>query len=368
MSRAGPSGLSDRVRAAAAGVAETVRQPAYTGENRCTPCTVVNTVLLALASGAVALLVSPVAALPVALVGVGAIALRGYLVPYTPTLTKRYLPDAVLARFDKLPERIEPAENSRLTGEGSTGVTAAVGGESDASDGRDVGSAGASPTSEPETPTVERLLVDAAVLVPAGADYRLAESFRTVWRDRIATRDAAADPEALLSLGSFSDVSPDDVTFERRSDAFLASVDGRLVADWESAAAARVDFAAAPLLAERSDHWDRLDFDARTEVLAGLRLWLDACPDCESAVSLGRDTVESCCRAVPVIAGSCDGCGVRLFEAPVPEDVDPDSEVAPDSADVEPDSRRESASNSHTESASAAEGERSAGVRETESA
>jgi hypothetical protein len=31
------------------------------------------------------------------------IALRGYLVPYTPTLTKRYLPDSVLRRFEKHP-------------------------------------------------------------------------------------------------------------------------------------------------------------------------------------------------------------------------------------------------------------------------
>ena len=76
------------------------RRPEYTGENRCLPCTVVNLVFASVLSGAVATVSSPAAAVAVFVLSVALIAVRGYLVPGTPTLTARYLPDRVLARFD----------------------------------------------------------------------------------------------------------------------------------------------------------------------------------------------------------------------------------------------------------------------------
>jgi hypothetical protein len=84
------------------GVLDTLGQPEYTGENRCLPCTALN---LAVAVG-VAVVVGrrrrAVAGAWLA-VAVALIALRGYLVPGTPELTKRYLPDRVLAWFGKDP-------------------------------------------------------------------------------------------------------------------------------------------------------------------------------------------------------------------------------------------------------------------------
>jgi hypothetical protein len=32
-------------------------------------------------------------------------------------------------------------------------------------------------------------------------------------------------------------------------------------------------------------------------------------------VTLGEDTVESCCRSIDVIAATCEDCGARVFEA-----------------------------------------------------
>lgn len=83
-----------------------LRQPAYTGENRCTPCTVVNLLLGAIVAIAVGLY-APAAGLIVGGLSVVVIYLRGYLVPGTPELTKRYLPNRVLRWFDKHPTESE---------------------------------------------------------------------------------------------------------------------------------------------------------------------------------------------------------------------------------------------------------------------
>ena len=74
------------------------KQPEYTGENRCLPCTVVNTIIALVLSVAVvagvARVANPAAGLAAGVVllgcSLGAIYLRGYLVPGTPELTKQY--------------------------------------------------------------------------------------------------------------------------------------------------------------------------------------------------------------------------------------------------------------------------------------
>lgn len=77
-----------------------LRQPAYTGDNRCLPCTAVNIVIAVIVS-VVASIVSPVLGVGVFVLALVAIYVRGYLVPGTPTLTKRYFPERVLHWFDK---------------------------------------------------------------------------------------------------------------------------------------------------------------------------------------------------------------------------------------------------------------------------
>lgn len=91
-------------------------RPEYTGENRCTPCTVVNLVFALAISIAVGR-VRSLFALPTLVAATAVIYLRGYLVPGTPTLTRRYLPDRVLAAFDKRPNEPEtevPEEMRRI--------------------------------------------------------------------------------------------------------------------------------------------------------------------------------------------------------------------------------------------------------------
>lgn len=255
-----------------------LRLPEYTGENRCIPCTVVNLVIALAVSGVVAIASRP-AAVAVLVVCVAAIYLRGYLVPGTPTLTKRYLPDSVLKLFDK---HDPPA-----------------------------------PTVTDEADIEAFLLeVDAVEECREGTDLCLTPGFRTAWYERIDVRREAADAdEGIRALFEGLDVDPDRVTVREHGDAYDAYVDDVRVGQWESRAAFLADLAAEAELRDRHPGWGRLGFDARTEILGALRLWLDRCPSCGGAVTLGEETVESCCRSIDVVAAACDDCGTRVFEA-----------------------------------------------------
>ncbi|QGX94756.1 hypothetical protein EI982_08075 [Haloplanus rallus] len=255
-----------------------LRQPEYTGENRCVPCTVVNLAIAALLGGLVAM-VSPPLAVAVFAGSVAAIYLRGYLVPGTPTLTKRYLPDAVLKLFDK--HDPDPP---------------AIADEAD----------------------IESFLieVDAVEECRDGTDLCLTEAFRTAWNERIhRLRERGDEDEGIAALFEGLDIDTERVRVESYGDAYEAYIDDTRVGQWESRAAYLADLAAEGELRDRHAGWHRLGFDARTEVLGSLRLWLERCPSCDGPVTLGEDTVESCCRSIDVIAATCEDCEARVFEA-----------------------------------------------------
>lgn len=267
------------------------RQPAYTGENRCVPCTAVNLILGGLLSGGVWLFawwyLGPTVGLLVGLgcivLAVGAIWLRGYLVPGTPELTKRYFPEAVLKWFDKAPS-----------------------------------DAAAGPPPEDVAVDVEGVLLNAGALEECvtGDDLCLTESFREVWFEHIEeVRDTAAATEALADMLG---VDPDRLRVEDHGDAFVGVMDDQLVGQWESRPAFLADLGAARVLSERAAAWEELGVRQRSTVLDGLRLFLDSCPGCGADVTFGEDVVESCCRSIDVVAVTCASCGARLFEAESP--------------------------------------------------
>jgi len=161
--------------AASDGVISRFRQPEYTGENRCMPCTVANTLMAAGASGATAVggavvaapLVGAAAGGAVFVVSVLAIYLRGYLVPGTPELTKRYFPPWLLRLFGKEPvlERHQPVE----TEEGF----------------------------DPETTLVR---VGALEECADGDDLCLTDSFGDSWRTELDSLDTDTGRDELLEL------------------------------------------------------------------------------------------------------------------------------------------------------------------------
>ncbi|MDY6774988.1 MAG: hypothetical protein SV253_02745 [Halobacteria archaeon] len=286
-----------------------LRQPEYTGENRCIPCTLVNVVIATAVSTAIAYF-SVVAGGAVFVVSLAAVYLRGYLVPGTPALTKRYFPDSALRLFGKSESRM-----------GSVGVD---GGQSD----RD------REKSRVEI-DVESFLYDSDILTDCdGDDLCLTPEFRDRWYSRIDEIQHSSGPEIYDLLGIddlLGSESETEVEIDDYGDAFVASVDGVRVGKWESRAAYIADVAAAEVLDSTDTDadadadsdaysWDDLGYETRTQVLGGLRIWLDRCPDCGEDVSLGQETVESCCSTVDVVAAECEGedCGARVFEAEYP--------------------------------------------------
>jgi hypothetical protein len=258
------------------GLLDRVRRPEYTGANRCIPCTAVNVVIAGVVGALLGVVWLPVGVAAAGL-SLAAIYLRGYLVPGTPTITKRYFPDRVLAYFDKAPD----------PGTAPSGVEG-----------------------------VEATLYELGAVeeCPDRDDICLSGEFQATWRAEIedcrevetTTDDAAelvgADP-ADLAFSEYYEGGP-----------FLANVGSETVATWDSRAAYVADVAATRLLEERDPEWSERDRQERNAVLNSLRMFIETCPTCGGAVELGEETVESCCRDLQVAAAECVDCGSRVFE------------------------------------------------------
>jgi hypothetical protein len=274
---------------ATGGLLARLRQPEYTGENRCLPCTAVNTLIAAVLSagaGAGIALFASVAVgattgVVVFLCCLSAIYLRGYLVPGTPTLTKRYFPEWALSAFGKAPDRPDRSIDE-------------------------------------EAIDPERELLDVGALEPCpeGEDLCLTEGFRDRWDDevdRVKGEEDAGRDDLLELLG----VDSADVRFTEHGAAFQAFVDDTVVGRWESQAAFLADVGAARVLAREHPHWEAFPVEARGQLLNGLRLFIDTCPSCGGTPTFGTETVESCCSTQDVAAVTCGQCDARLFESVV---------------------------------------------------
>lgn len=266
-----------------------LRDGRYTGENRCTKCTLFNAWLGLVVASAVAV-VDRVLGATLLLLFLVVLYFRGYLVPGTPRLTKRYLPGSLAAWF-------KPGGAERDAG-------------TDVSVETILEAAGVFTREEP-------LPTDGDEAAATGSE--LDPVFRRQWQDRIErARTESANSALLGQIGGFRSLSTQDVRTAETGHAFVVSVNDIDVGRWESRGAYLADVGAAELLRDRYAGWNELSFDERTTVLGALRMWLEDCPLCEGHVSLNEATVESCCRIVDVIAGTCDECGRRMFEVDAP--------------------------------------------------
>jgi len=277
-----------------------LRRPEYVGANRCLPCTVVNVAIAAVGAAAVGAVGAPLLGATGFAGALAAIWLRGYLVPGTPELTKRYLPERVL----------------RLFGKGSDpGSSAAIDAES--------------------------YLLSAGVLVetPDGADLAFAPWFASAWNDargRVRRRVDAGDERAtsvddagkrrdVAALASLTGVDESSLSLSWAEGAAFAFAGGERIGHWESRPAFLADVAADRALRDGLDDWSRLPLAARSDVLGALRLFVEVCPACEGSVRLEERVVGSCCASYDVIAGRCTACDARLFEMRLPSSFDADA-------------------------------------------
>jgi len=263
-----------------------LRQPEYTGENRCLPCTAVNVAIAAVGAAAVAAVGGPLLAAGGFGVALAAIWLRGYLVPGTPELTKRYLPEPVLRLFGKAPGGARP----------------------------------------PSGIDPEAYLLDAEVLVEtaAGDDFAFAPDFESAWRAAVRASEPRPDGDRnarddLAALAELTGVDPDALSVDWRGGAAFAYADGERIGHWESRPAFRADVAADRVLAATRDDWADLPLADRSAVLGALRLFVEECPTCAGDVALEERVVESCCSSYDAVAGRCAGCDARLFELRLPD-------------------------------------------------
>jgi len=276
-----------------------LRQPAHTGENRCLLCTVVNVAFAVVLAVGVSLVWPPAGAATLA-VSLVTIALRGYLVPGTPTLTKRYLPDRVLRRFGKAPTTAAPAGASPENHERTGGPGAANDGQSE------------SVTDETRGLTIpESILWEADVLVERSDDVEITPWFREDFREAASE---VRDEDLSESLATVVGVDADNLELEFYGQQISASVDGREVGAWISRAAVIADVATGRVLADTVESWNELDVKIRGRTLSASRNVLDVCPLCDGHVRPEDQVADSCCFDVHVISVRCQECDALLFE------------------------------------------------------
>lgn len=293
----------------------TLRQPEHTGEQRCWPCTVTNGVILAALVVVVARTRRRALAVVLAAVGGAVIALRGYLVPYTPRFAPRlvaWLPGDPFHLTDSVPPRPPVAPTS-----------ADEPGSSDAPDRPN------SPNSlseeGPDGEAVLTALLDAGILATDGESLVLTDEARERWRAEMRTLRGLEPEElaaAVCSVASTTDatVVESDDNWRDDDSRWVVLTDetgeiGRGV--WLSWPVAIAETAAVRAFTEKLDH------ETRIGAARPLRMFLETCPVCDEPVS--ETTTLDCCGGLttpktgPQDVLACETCDEWLFTFPPAE-------------------------------------------------
>ncbi|MFH5801661.1 hypothetical protein [Haladaptatus sp. CMAA 1911] len=255
-----------------------LQRSAYTGENRCIPCTVVNLLIAAaMAVGFAFVTTSLAVGLIVFAAFVIVIYLRGYLVPGTPKLTKRYFPSRLLAMFGK--EVVSSDFEGRTT----------------------------------DTDTENESLLTANG-VTGDDGVTLTDEFRESWTEQMRdVADGGIQPTDVAALFDATSVS------QHGDQSFV--VDERKSVRWGSNAALVADLAADTVLRERTHRWTSIDTERRESVRMGLRLCLKRCPTCGGPLGVEETRIDPCCQRPHLSAQSvCEECGAVLADTAVVDD------------------------------------------------
>ncbi|WP_049970172.1 hypothetical protein [Haladaptatus cibarius] len=237
---------------------ERLRKSEYTGENRCWPCTVLNTILLLLACAVITVFPKTRTrrlglASALGLVGGFAIALRGYFIPGTPHVAPRL---AERLGFEPEKTKRQPTEAGSL----------------------------ASDSSEVSGDHAVETLLDSGVIHAVGETLHLDENFRADWRQEM---ERARDGDLKKHVRK---VVPDTAAVELVEDGdwVVVSAGGPESEQWLSRPVAIAEVAGVRALADHD-----IDRDVRMQSASALRAFLYDCPDCDER--LEETTASRCC-------------------------------------------------------------------------
>lgn len=271
-----------------------LREPEYTGENRCTPCTVANLVIAALTALAIGLVV-PELGVIVFLISLLVIYFRGYLIPGTPAITARLLPDRVHQLFGT---DAGPRETTQ------TGSWDAIDRHKQRKETK----------VEPE-----EYLLNAGILERVdGAEFKFKESFRMRARTEIESlsdhslwHETAPTTDGISQIADLLGVSDDEV--HPKEESYPSVRVSARVRQWPSEQALRVDIATHQALETVAEDWREVPLEQRLKILTALRSYQETCP-CGGELSETTQTVDSCCRSGNVVALICNSCSDPLVE------------------------------------------------------
>ncbi|ATW90156.1 hypothetical protein halTADL_3455 [Halohasta litchfieldiae] len=253
---------------------DSLREPAHTGSRRCWPCTALNGVLVGIAALLVGRRWRSLAGVVVLGVGGLLIALRGYVVPYTPTVAPRIV--------DRLPVDIGFGHSQST--EPSESLAAA---------------------DDPEA--LLGTLLAAGVLVGDQQLY-LDEEFADRWQREMATLRDRTDSE--IAAGA-AEAVPFDAEPTVSGERLLVA--GQRDA-WLSRPVAIAETAGIEALVSTG-----LDRETATSAVEPLRMFLPVCPDCGGTVD--ESTIRNCCGGTKGVYDqpdreviACSDCGSILYE------------------------------------------------------
>ena len=297
------------------GIVDSLRRPAYTGAQRCLPCTAFNLGLLAIPVLWLARRRRPLA-IALAAIGTAVIWLRGYVVPYTPRFAPRLVASVPLL------DRVFHADDESLDTPGGPNALATVGSDESDALAVDIGDGhcdGNTPDDAGDA-ILDRLLA-VGVLVVEGETLVLADEAREHWRTEMSSLNSLSSErlaaEALETTPTATDAEAIDDEREGKEGRWIALGNGNDIAaeTWLSRPTAIADVAAVRAL-------DRFDLPLETRLAAArsLRMFLTTCPDCGGRVE--ETTTATCCGGVtssrrgPQDVLACVNCGERLFTFP----------------------------------------------------
>jgi hypothetical protein len=234
--------------------------------------------------------------------------LRGYLIPGTPELTKRYMPAPVLRLFGKEPEAevrsgLSPNGGSELTD--SSGDMGASPTEGPGTDGEDF-----------DTLSPEEYFLSIGVIEECDGedDLCIKETLESKWTDEMTRLNdgsfSAEDVATALGLGGKNR----EFAIREDDQAQQLKRDQQVIGQWPSRAALIADVGASRVLESWDTHWTDYEPTEKGELLNALRLFLDTCPTTGGEIAMSEETVESCCSSHEVIAAVCKDTDERIFE------------------------------------------------------